>query len=194
MLALLFLVSVFAMLAPQAGATTTPMRVYFSATGHYLSYGFLDYWREHGDLAQFGYPITDELSDSVTGYTEQYFERAVFEWHPDAPAGWQIQLRRLGAEAVSDRKDAAALQPNNQQDATCDYYSQTGHEICGHFLNYWESNGALAMYGYPLSDAFSEGGYTVQYFERARFEWHPENAGTSICRTARATRPRRGAT
>ncbi len=178
LLALLLLMSMTAILAPHASATTTPTRVYFSATGHYLSYGFLDYWREHGDLAQFGYPITDELTDPVTGYTEQYFERAVFEWHPDAPAGWQIQLRRLGAEAVSDRRDASAFQPSDQQDAGCDYFSQTGHEICSHFLNYWESNGALAIYGYPLSDAFIEGDYTVQYFERARFEWHPENAGT----------------
>src|SRR5207244_9299315 len=31
---------------------------------------------------------------------------------------------------------------------------------------------------YPLSEEVSENGLTVQYFERARFEWHPENAGT----------------
>jgi len=161
-----------------AAAATAPDRVYFSATGHYLSYGFLDYWRLHGDLAQFGYPITDELKDPVTGYTEQYFERAVFEWHPDAPPGWQIQLRRLGAETVSWRMTETPFLPNDQQDAGCDYFSQTGHEICGHFLNYWESNGGLAIYGYPLSDPFIEGGYTVQYFERARFEWHPDNVGT----------------
>jgi hypothetical protein len=35
------------------------------------------------------------------------------------------------------------------------------------------------MFGYPISEEFTEGGYIVQYFERARFEWHPENTGTS---------------
>jgi hypothetical protein len=34
------------------------------------------------------------------------------------------------------------------------------------------------MFGYPISEEFFEGGSVVQYFERARFEWHPENEGT----------------
>jgi hypothetical protein len=49
------------------------------------------------------------------------------------------------------------------------------------FLAYWNTHGGLAQFGYPLSEEFSEQledgqTYTVQYFERARFEWHPENA------------------
>jgi len=34
----------------------------------------------------------------------------------------------------------------------------------------------LAQFGYPITEEFEEGGYTVQYFQRARFEWHPELA------------------
>ena len=36
------------------------------------------------------------------------------------------------------------------------------------------------MFGYPISEPFVDPttGYTIQYFERARFEYHPENAGT----------------
>lgn len=161
-----------------AADSATPDRVYFPQTGHYLSYGFLDYWRLHGDLAVFGYPLTDEMTDPVTGLTTQYFERAVFEWHPDAPAGWQIQLRRLGADRVTNRLTEPAFQPIASGDAGCDFFAPTGHQICNHFLNYWESNGALAIFGYPLSEPFTENGFIVQYFERARFEWHPENAGT----------------
>ncbi|MEO5951914.1 MAG: sortase, partial [Chloroflexia bacterium] len=41
--------------------------------------------------------------------------------------------------------------------------------------------GGLAQFGYPISEEFVETledgkPYTVQYFERARFELHPENA------------------
>ena len=32
------------------------------------------------------------------------------------------------------------------------------------------------QFGYPITEEFEEGGYTVQYFERARFEWHPDLA------------------
>ena len=42
------------------------------------------------------------------------------------------------------------------------------------------SNGGLPQFGYPLSEELTETledgkPYTVQYFERARFEYHPEN-------------------
>lgn len=174
----LVLSMVFMSTSVHAQSTAVPNRVYFPQTGHYLSYGFLDYWRHYGDLAQFGYPLTEEFTDPNTGYTEQYFERAVFEWHPDAPSGWQIQLRRLGAEAVAGREKDPAFLPIYSAGPGCEYFSQTRHQICGHFLSYWESNGALPIYGYPLSEAFVEGNYTVQYFERARFEWHPQNQGT----------------
>ncbi len=159
-------------------ASGVPNRVYFPQTGHYLSDGFLDYWRHHGDVGIFGYPISEEFVDPATGFTTQYFERAVFEYHPDAPPGWQVMLRRLGAETVTALESGSAFQPISQADPGCRFYGATGHEICGHFLNYWDSNGALAIFGYPLSEPFTEGGHTVQYFERARFEWHPENQGT----------------
>jgi hypothetical protein len=63
----------------------------------------------------------------------------------------------------------------------CRTYSQTGHQICGKFLTYWDAHGGLAQQGYPISDEFIEYSdldgrpYTVQYFERAVFEYHPEN-------------------
>ncbi len=58
------------------------------------------------------------------------------------------------------------------------YFKATGHIIEGKFLQYWQSHGGLALFGYPLTPAFYEGGYLVQYFERNRFELHTENAGT----------------
>ncbi|MDI3339802.1 MAG: Ig-like domain-containing protein [Sphaerobacter sp.] len=55
----------------------------------------------------------------------------------------------------------------------CVYFPQTQHNLCGGFLSYWERFGGLAVYGYPLTEEFVENGVTTQYFERARFEWHP---------------------
>jgi hypothetical protein len=58
------------------------------------------------------------------------------------------------------------------------YFPETGHTLSGRFAHYWEINGGLAVFGYPLTDELSENGMTVQYFERQRFEYHPELAGT----------------
>lgn len=58
------------------------------------------------------------------------------------------------------------------------YFAPTGHNIEGKFLTYWQSRGGLPVFGYPLTEAFYEGGYLVQYFERSRFELHPEHAGS----------------
>ncbi|HEY8598523.1 MAG TPA: hypothetical protein VIL85_08840 [Thermomicrobiales bacterium] len=63
----------------------------------------------------------------------------------------------------------------------CQSFPQTGKQVCGRFLEYWRANGGLAQQGLPLSDPFDERSdvngqtYKVQYFERARFEYHPEN-------------------
>src|SRR5207248_7867756 len=61
------------------------------------------------------------------------------------------------------------------------FVPQTGHSLSGRFLQYWQQTGAIAVYGYPISEPLSETSptdgksYTVQYFERARFEAHPAN-------------------
>jgi len=70
----------------------------------------------------------------------------------------------------------------SQAQSSCQSFPQTGHQICGRFLQYWQQHGGLAQQGYPLSEEFVETSalngkpYTVQYFERAVFELHPENA------------------
>lgn len=64
------------------------------------------------------------------------------------------------------------------------YFPQTGHTLSGSFRSFWERSGGLATFGYPLTEEYAERNadtgqvYTVQIFERQRFELHPENAGT----------------
>ena len=60
-------------------------------------------------------------------------------------------------------------------------FAETGHTVKGIFLAYWTTHGGLAQQGYPISELIAEvspldgKSYTVQYFERAVFEYHPEN-------------------
>ena len=58
------------------------------------------------------------------------------------------------------------------------FFPETGHTVVDPFLTYWERTGGLDSYGYPLTEVINEDGLQVQYFERARFEYHPEHAGT----------------
>lgn len=63
------------------------------------------------------------------------------------------------------------------------FFSQTNHSISFGFKSYWEANGSVALLGLPISEEFAEQGadgrtHTVQYFERARLEYHPEFKGT----------------
>ncbi|MEO5954060.1 MAG: hypothetical protein ABIQ44_16485, partial [Chloroflexia bacterium] len=67
----------------------------------------------------------------------------------------------------------------NAQSQERTYFEPTGQYLDGKFLGYWQSHGGLPIFGYPLTPAFRENGYLTQYFERARFELHPENAGTN---------------
>lgn len=58
-------------------------------------------------------------------------------------------------------------------------FVETGYCVGPHFSTYWEAKGGLALNGYPISDERAEviedgEAYTVQYFERVRMEYHPE--------------------
>lgn len=71
-----------------------------------------------------------------------------------------------------------------QADQPCEVFPETDQESCGLFLSYWEANGGLPVFGRPLTGQFSELSadtltqHDVQYYERERFEHHPENEGT----------------
>ena len=181
---------------PQDGSPIWIERGGYQATGyrfnevpHTLQGEFRRYWEHNGGLARFGLPITDELVEPGPGripQTVQYFERNRFEWHPQNPSEHRVLLGLLGdkvlqAQGVDWRSLPAAPGP---QDG-CSYYPETGHSLCWPFKQYWEDHGGLALYGYPLTEAFWEfdpeigAGRLVQYFERNRFEHHPEHSNTA---------------
>ncbi len=188
-------------------------RVYYAQTGHTLSNVFKRYWDKYGGLPQFGYPWTEEfqetsLSEPGKSFTVQYFERNRFEYHPEfSGTQYEVLLGLLGRQVTSGRESelpfrritpgiTPAITTGNMlsiknllsasaaERPKINYYPETGHTLGGAFRDYWEKNGGLAMFGYPISQEFAELNpadgktYTVQYFERNRFEFHPEFAGT----------------
>lgn len=65
---------------------------------------------------------------------------------------------------------AAAPTPAAAQ-ADLRYIPETGHYLRGAFRQYWERNGGVGTFGYPLTEEyFRSDGRVVQWFERARFE------------------------
>lgn len=177
--------------APAAQAALPTTRVpdpgqpgvqYFAATGHTLRGPFQAYWTRFGGLAQFGYPITEEFTEVNGGQSlvVQYFERARFEHHPEN-AGTDYEVL-LGALGLAFHKPDPPAPP--MMNPTARYFAATGHNLSGPFRLYWEQHGDLFVNGYPTSEPFEEVNpidgktYQVQYFERARYELHPENAGT----------------
>lgn len=162
-----------------------PNLTYFPLVGHTLGGGFRDYWQRHGGLAQFGYPLTQEFTETSPTdgrpYVTQYFERARFEYHPENRPPYDVLLGLLGRTITLNREGEPPFrQAPAQFGPGTLYFSATGHNMPPQFATYWQSHGGLPVYGYPISEAFQEISptdgrpYLVQYFERNRLEYHPE--------------------
>lgn len=162
-----------------------PDTAYFAEVGHTLRGKFLQYWQDHGGLAQFGYPLTEEYNEKSSidnkEYTTQYFERARFEYHPENSSPNDVLLGLLGVETTADRRTEVPFRYTPPKASPGGiYFSETGHVLDEAFIGYWQDHGGLAVYGYPISNSFMEQNptdgktYKVQYFERNRLELHPE--------------------
>jgi hypothetical protein len=168
---------------PGAGGGIDPATDPHSPTGFRVSARFAGFWHAHGGLAAFGYPITGEQQEvSLTNgkpYIVQWFERTRFEWHPENQPPFNVLLGLMGRQVTAGRGFPTVAPFANTAERR--YVSETGHSLSGRFLQYWSTTGGIALYGYPISEPLTEASptngksYTVQYFERARFEYHPEN-------------------
>ena len=170
--------------APTPRPPAQPACTMFPETGKTVCGRFLAYWREHGGLPQQGFPISEEMQEQSDTdgkmYKVQYFERAVFESHLENPAPNDVLLSLLGNFLYKQKYPGGA--PNQEANNTAGsvLFRETGKRVGGKFLAYWQKNGGLAQQGFPISEEFQERSeldgntYTVQYFERAVFELHPE--------------------
>lgn len=161
-------------------STAQSEALFFAATGHRLTndYGFLAHWRASNGPLTLGAPVTEPLIEG--GLAVQYFERGRLELHPAYNGA--ILRGRLGAEyAEALWRSFAAPVATEQPGAR--HFAATGQFVGEPFLSFWEANGAMDVFGLPLSaPAWEYVGAQmalVQYFERARLE-HTPGAGVQI--------------
>ncbi len=87
-------------------------------------------------------------------------------------------LMLLGLAPIASVSVYAASQPAT----LCFNVPRITNCIDGRFREFWEQNGGLPVFGYPVSAAHNESNhdtgtsYLTQYFERQRFELHPDQA------------------
>jgi hypothetical protein len=183
-----------ALLAPVAAQAQTASRC-FRETGYCIAGRIREYWERNGGLPVFGFPITPLQQERVEGrlVQVQWFERNRLELHPENERPYDVLLGRIGAERLAAQQPDWQTQPSTAAEAGCLSFAATSHAICGSILRTWRASGlnldsnsavseaeSLALFGLPLSSPQPEQQsngqtYVVQWFERARFELHPEN-------------------
>lgn len=136
-----------------------------------------------------GPPIGLTIGEGIVGQNGTLgIEQIRFRCPTDVTEGERYALAVFPANAANSASEDAlattvftvsatppALSPSESQ---C--FAETGQCIAGRFLAYWRYNGGVARHGYPLTgerrERLEDGNeYLVQYFERTRLEYHPEN-------------------
>jgi len=141
---------------PDGGISGVPIR--FSVTGSNATSGVK--MSDATGKAVFTYTGGNVGTDTVTAYADFNSNGVRDTGEPSASV------------TINWRRPFAPADPSPAKSG-CVYFLATQHNLCAGFRSYWEQFGGLAVYGMPITEEFVENGVTVQYFERARFEWHP---------------------
>lgn len=177
----------------------------FSETNQCIDGRIREFWEQNGGLAVFGFPIGPLETITVSGQSvqSQLFERNRLELHPENARPYDVQLGRLGAQYTSREFSQENLPSEGIEETDiggnylayrddCRWFVETQHYICGEFYYYWHNHGLnfdknpkfsdaerIALFGLPISSfrkqTINGNQFFVQIFERARFEYHPEN-------------------
>ncbi len=157
----------------------------FPETGHTITGEFLDFYQQipNPELI-YGYPITEQMT-STDGLVVQYFQRARFELHPEAPEGQKVQLTPLGRR-MYDKVGSSVPVPYTKNPAICHTF-ENGFDVCYSFLEFFDQHGGTQQFGLPISEVEEQGGRLVQYFENARLEWYPDSVEAGLIQEVQLT-------
>jgi hypothetical protein len=177
---------------------SAPGRYTFKETGFAVDGRFWQIWQGgrsfEDSLYINGFPITSlrpevSTTDGKT-YQTQWFERARFEQHTENQAPHDVLLGLLGVNAAKGRQNETPFKPVVNPGGAVAWFRETQHTLGDTseggraIAAYWNRLGGLSQFGFPISQPFMERNvgdgktYLVQYFERQRFEYHPEHKGT----------------
>jgi hypothetical protein len=128
-------------------------------------------------------PLPPGESITVTGFVRLNTTR---EWRLSfCLVNELIRYEQVGVFPATVVTNPPPTRPTGRvSDPGMHYFEATSHNVPDIFYRYWDANGGLRRFGYPLTEAFMElsetdgNTYLTQYFERARFEHHPQHAGT----------------
>lgn len=196
MMGLSLLLGLVLPLTAAEAAPPPPLAQYFSETGQSAVGWYWQFWKTTPNaLRILGYPISmpfdqESFTEPGKSYRVQYYERAILEEHPENLNHPQygnkfyILGRLLGKELAKGRENEPAFRPVANPGGGRTWFPETQHTLVdspGPFATFWRQYGGLQVFGYPLSEQFQERNadtgetYWVQYFERNRFEFHPNN-------------------
>lgn len=142
---------------------------YFAETGHNISEPFLTPWRQAGGAEMLGLPLSESRFNPDTGTIEQFFEGIVLVNDPNLEAPWSIQGRQLGEDRITNVAPASARDIARgcvAENATCQFFSETGHTMSGPIAAFWNEGGGAPIFGFPQSEEFSAGDGRQQVFEK----------------------------
>ena len=172
-------------MAPSIWGQTGDNGRYYSETGHTLDGRFVAFYDGHGGTEILGFPITDSFIDPRNGWLIQYTENARLEFVPQANSGLVgVRVGALGEALGGWDPPLTPEQIPPSADATCRYYSESGHAVCHSFLAFFDRMGGAELFGFPISEFQLEGDRIVQYFQGFRLEWFPEDAADRSVRVA----------
>jgi hypothetical protein len=154
--------------------------IYFPQTDHSVSGEFLEKFNSVSEPVEvFGYPITEAIvaigNSPFANRQVQYFQRAIFEYHPENAPGHQVQLVPLGKQ-IFEKAVVTPYQTLTPNHPACQSFTNSTYQVCYAFLSFFRAKGGEAVLGAPISEMVWENERIVQYFEYARIEWRPEKA------------------
>jgi len=155
------LICITFILASCSSATSTPKPI-----GEYeVAEPFRDYYNTKGGALLLGTAITPELIED--GVRVQYFQNVRLEYHPRLPEGKQVIPSSIGVNFSSN--STPCTQP--QVVAPNAYYFGC-HSVRQEFLWFFNQQGGLQFFGYPISEMYISGTQLIQHFERASIVWN----------------------
>jgi hypothetical protein len=167
---------------PTAAPSTTPGSLLIPLTHHSVAVPFVATYRTLGAFL-LGPPVTEAYleGDVLT----QDFQHMQLEVRHD-----KVVIGRLGTAVLAAHRQSADESGNTYDGGaghaipntpTQRYFPQTRHTLRGDMLRFWQRHGGISVLGAPITEVFqAENGdgsgrvYSMQYFENARLERHPE--------------------